>query len=275
MTLKRSALLLLCLFSATWSHAQLMGEETGITTENFYKRYITAGVGAIYQSFYDDAISKYNYEKVGVAPSIGHIKINDVTYSEFYLQGSYQRFNRGKKTTQALSVTSFRALMDYRFLVKPPVNMRVWDIRGGAILSTMYGQKRAGHLLSASNINEYAISFGLSLRVAKEVYYKKKPGVISWDFSIPFISHFSRPAYLNRQELYDNENKWWQDMLDQGITESFAGYLRLNSRLSYAYQLDNGNAVKVSYIWDYTRMKHHEVAYFAEHTLMFSFLLNH
>lgn len=257
------------------SNAQLMDEETGIMTENGYKRYITAGVGAVYQSFYDDAISKYNYQKIGFSPSIGHLKINEVTFSEFYMQGSMLKFNRGKGTSNSLSVSTARALLDYRFLVRAPFNFLGFDMRGGGMLSGMYGNKKAPHLYSSSDIHEYAASFGLTIRIARESYFKKKPVIISWDFSIPLITNFSRPTYLNRVENLDPDNQEWKDFIENSVTKSIGGYLRYNSRLNYTYLLDNGNAVRLSYIWDYTRLKHNKIAYFAEHTVMLAFLLNH
>lgn len=256
--------------------AQAQMEDQGIVTETGFRRYITVGAGATYQSFIDNAISRYNYWGVGFAPSLGHIKQSDFTYSEFLVQGSMLRFSRNKKDLLPLYVKSKRAVMDYRFLVRIPVDYdNRNDVRAGAMLNMMYSYKNAPHLQDAQDIHEYAVTFGLSGRYQKEMQYYKKQVQFTWDVSIPFVAHYTRPAYLNRVENLDPDNKWLSDFVSTGVTESINKYFRLSSRVGFTYPSENGNMYRLSYQWDYYNIKHNTQLYFAEHTIMLTLMFNY
>lgn len=272
--LRRCTAALLTIAATIPAAAQM--EDMGIVTDQGFRRYITVGAGATYQSFTDNAISRYNYWSVGFAPSIGHVKESNTTYSEFLAQGSIMRFNRNKKDLLPLQVKSQRAVMDYRFLLHVPMGYENRnDIYAGAMLNAMYSHKNAPHLQDAQDIHEYAFTFGLSGRLKKEVQYYKRQAQLTWDVSIPLVAHYTRPAYLNRVEDLDPDNSWLGDFVSTGVTESITKYLRLSSRIGFTYPSENGNMYRISYQWDYYNIKHNTQLYFAEHTVMLTLMFNY
>lgn len=272
--LRRCTAALLTIAATIPASAQM--EDMGIVTDQGFRRYITVGAGATYQSFTDNAISRYNYWGVGFAPSIGHVKESNTTYSEFLAQGSIMRFNRNKKDLLPLHVKSQRAVMDYRFLLHVPMGYENSnDIYAGAMLNAMYSHKNAPHLQDAQDIHEYAFTFGLSGRLKKEVQYYKRQAQLTWDVSIPLVAHYTRPAYLNRVEDLDPDNSWLGDFVSTGVTESITKYLRLSSRVGFTYPSENGNMYRLSYQWDYYNIKHNTQLYFAEHTVMLTLMFNY
>ncbi len=274
--LGRKLVLLLCscVFTINVS-AQYTEEEGGVESKLGYLRYIGIGAGATYQVMNDPAISPIVYSRVGALPMLSHLKLNESTYSEISLRASSLNLTHNTDKPAKVYAKTQRALMDYRFLVNLPMDMRDMEIRAGGMLSAMFGHKRAEHLVDASKIYEYAISLGLCGKITKEVTFGDKTGFLTWDLAIPFFANISRPYYLNREELADPDNKPGKDFFDNAVTGTFGKYFRLNSRAAIMYRLTNGNMIQFAYQWDYTRMKTIHKAYFAEHILSVTFMFNY
>lgn len=267
-------LLLMVLFSNT-IYAQYTEEEGGIETKNGYLRYLGIGGGATYQVMNDPAISPIVYSRVGPLPMVSNIKVNPSTYTELSLRASSIKLTYSAGNPLKAMVKTQRALMDYRFLFKLPVEMRNYDIRVGGLLSAMFAYKTAPQLVDASKVYEYAVSLGLCGKITKEVTLAGKTTFLSWDLAIPVVANISRPSYLNREELADPENKIIKDFFDNAATGTFGKFFRLNSRVGLMYRLENGNAILFAYQWDYTKMKTIHKSYFAEHILSMSFMFNY
>lgn len=274
--LGRKLLLLLCtsVFSIN-VYAQYTEEEGGVETENGYLRYIGIGGGATYQVMNDPAISPIVYSRVGALPMLSHLKLNDYTYSEISLRASSLNLTHNTDKPAKVYTKTRRALLDYRYLVKLPMEMRYTEVRVGGMLSAMFAYKQADHLVDAAKVYEYALSLGLCGKITRELSFGDKTGFLTWDLAIPFFANISRPYYLNREELADPDNKPGKDFFDNSATGTFGKFFRLNSRAAIMYRLNNGNMLQFAYQWDYTRMKTIHKAYFAEHIVSVTFMFNY
>lgn len=261
------------------SRAQYTNDDGGIETKSGYLRYFEVGAGAAYQNLYDEAISPVLYWSVGPAAYLGHLKVSATTHSELNIQASSISLNNRTDEFLKTSVKTQRAYFDYRFLLKMPVKLRLGrepvDVKAGAILSGMFAYKNAPHLVDASKIYETVGSFGLSGRISRELYMWDKTCFISWDVSIPFLAYVIRPGFLNIQDDADPDYNNLSGIFDNGSMGSFGKFFRLNSRVSYLYRLENGNALKFGYQWDYFRIKTINKAFFAEHTLFMAFMFQY
>ncbi|MCB0696678.1 MAG: hypothetical protein KDC07_04905 [Chitinophagaceae bacterium] len=272
----RSVLLLLTALLLSHSvYAQYTEDDGGIETKNGHLRYLCIGAGATYQVMNDPSISPIWYSRVGVQPMIGNIKVNQTSYSEVSMRASSMNLTHNVDKPLKPKVKTQRALVDYRYLVKLPTEMMYYDFRVGAILSGYFGYKNAPILEDAAKVYEYAASLGLCGKITKEVTVRGKTSFLTWDLAIPLLANTSRPYYLNRQELADPENNVIGDFFRNNGTGSFGRYFRVNSRAGLIYRLDNGNAVQISYQWDYTRFKTFNKAYFAEHIVSVIFMFNY
>ncbi len=267
-------LLCSCVFTINVS-AQYTEEEGGVESMLGYLRYIGIGAGATYQVMNDPAISPIVYSRVGALPMLSHLKVNGSTYSEISLRASSLNLTHNTDKPTKVYAKTQRALMDYRFLVKLPTEMRYTEIRAGGMLSAMFAHKRAEHLIDASRVYEYAISLGLCGKITREVTFGDKTGFLTWDLAIPFFANISRPYYLNREEFADPDNKPGKDFFDNATTGTFGKFFRLNSRAAIMYRLTNGNMIQFAYQWDYTRMKTIHKSYFAEHIVSVTFMFNY
>ncbi|MCB0700642.1 MAG: hypothetical protein H6551_03810 [Chitinophagales bacterium] len=273
---KRVLVLLLSICITSQAIAQYSDDDGGIETESGYLRSVEFAAGATYQNLLDQAISPVLYTNIGPIFRLSNLKISKTNYSEVNIQASSMWLK--KKTNELLEsgVKTQRALLDYRFLFKMPVESRAFDIRAGGMLSAMFAHKKAPYLQDAATIYEYAVSLGISGKITKEITLFDKTSFLSWDVSIPIVANFSRPAYLNLIQKADPEVKPVGEFLDNATTGLVGKYLRLNSRAYVLVRLDNGNAVKLGYQWDYSRIKSkYNKVYFAEHSVFLAFMFNY
>ncbi|MFN4248254.1 MAG: hypothetical protein ACK4EY_11050 [Flavipsychrobacter sp.] len=269
-------LLLSCL--AVGANAQNISEDEGILSKKEYARYLGFGVGTTYQSFYDEVLSSKRYDKIGVAACISNTKINDVKYTELMFQGSMLNMERKSDELVNQKIKYYKAFMDYRHMYKLAVlDENIYDVRAGALFSTLFGHRYAPALANTGNVYEYAISVGLTGKVAREQTFSGRRGHIIWDLSIPFFTNTSRPSYMNVNEGVGPTNKALTQMFANNTITAFGKYMRINSRLHILYPLKNGNKLKFTYQWDYYTMKggSGEKVYTAEHTFMLNYQFNY
>lgn len=255
--------------------AQYNEDDGGIESSFGYLRYIGLGGGATYQIMQDEAISPIQYSKISGLPMYTHMKVSSTIYTDFCLRASQLNLTHNQDEEIDVNVKTQRALLDYRLLIKAPLESRYYDVRAGGILSASFANKKAPHLVDASNIYEYAVSLGLCGKVTKEIVVGDHTGFLTWDIGIPFFANISRPYYLNRENQADPETKVLGNIFSNASTGSFGKYFRLNSRLALMYRLENGNIIQFGYEWDYTRMKTINKAYFAEHIVSVLFMFNY
>lgn len=266
---------LLCALASSSASAQYTEDEGGIENERGYLRYLGLGAGATYQVMNDPAVSPIWYSKVGAAPMLTNMKMNQVTFSEVSLRASMLSMTHNTDKLLKVNTKTSRALADYRFMIKVPSEREGSDLRAGAILSGMFMHKTAPHLLDAGRIYEYAASLGLTGRFTRELTIAGKTSFFSWDLAIPVLANIGRPYFLNREEVADPENKIFGDLFANSYTSSFGRFFRLDSRIALFYRLDNGNMVRIAYEWDYTRVKTIDKAYYVEHLLSLTFMFNY
>lgn len=273
---KGYVLFMLSVLISFTASAQYTQDEGGVESKMGYLRYVGLGAGATYQVMKDEAISRLVFSQVSALPMLTHTKVSNTIYSQLQLKASIVNLEHmDYKISRPARVKTQRANLDYRFLVKMPVEMRYLDIRAGGLVSGMFSYKKAPFKVDAANVYEYAASVGLCGRVTREFVMRDHTTFLSWDVGIPFLANFSRPYYLNRVENANPDNKPIQNFLGNSVTGTVGKYFRLNSRVAWMYRLENGNLIQISYQWDYSRMKSINKAYFVEHILSLIFMFNY
>lgn len=272
---KRCVLFLLTVFVCSNAIAQYTEDDGGIESPNGYLRYVGLGAGATYQVMSDEAISPVIYSKISALPMANLIKVSQTTYTDVSIRASQVNLTHNMDRDMKVNVKTQRALVDYRFMFKMPVESRYNDIRAGGILSGSFTNKLAPHLKDASKVYEYAASLGICGKITREFVLGDNTTFLTWDVSIPLVANISRPFYLNRENLEDPDAKVISDFIGNSSTGSFGTFFRLNSRAALMYRLENGNIIQLAYEWDYTRMKTINKAYFVEHILSVIFMFNY
>lgn len=271
-----STLLLSCI--ALGTQAQNIAEDEGILSAKEYARYLGIGAGAAYHSLHDELMSAMRYERIGATANISNTKISETKYTELSFQGAWLKMGRKSEELINANMRSLKATMDYRHMYKLSLmDEAVFDVRAGVLFSTLFAYRNAPHLINASDVYEYAISLGLTGKIAKQQSFGSRQGHIIWDMSIPFISDISRPGYLNQSTELDPDATTLKTIFANNTFTSFGKMFRLNSRIHLLYPLKNGNKLRFTYQWDYYKMKSNSGAkvFSAEHSLILNFLFNY
>lgn len=276
-TLKKTLVTLVFLLITPLCFAQINDEEfPGILTDNEYVRHILIGAAGAYQSFYDESISPARYEGFGPVFSLGHIKQDNYIYTELILQGSVANHTRKGSDLLDSKVKVYNSGLDYRHLYNFNLfNNLKYYFHAGGIISANFMMKDAPQLENSAKLYEYALSLGICARVSRETFFNKKKGFVMWDISFPLLANFSRPVYNNRVEYLDPENSLIGDIFSNSKIGTFNRYYKISSRVFATYPLDNGNAIRFGYQWNYSRVQTFNRAFFAEHNVVLAFLFNH
>jgi hypothetical protein len=267
------------MFITTNAVAQNVEEDETIVSTKGYTRYFGFGAGAAYRSFVDEVMSPIAYSKIGATASIANIKTNETKYVELYFQGSYMEMNRPSEALVKARTKSINGLMDYRYMYKlavPFLNDGIYDVRAGGMLSTQFSLKDAEHLGNSSKVNEYAASLGVTAKIARQQFTNDRKTYLIWELSIPFIASLSRPGYMNQPTSLSNDRTAIENLFENNAVGTFGKYLRLNSRVSYMYSIKNGNKLRLTYQWDYNKMKGVSgKVYTVEHSLILTYMFNY
>ncbi|MEP7374053.1 MAG: hypothetical protein ABI675_11730 [Chitinophagaceae bacterium] len=241
-----------------------------------FKRYWLLGAGNSTQSMYDEAISFVRYRGSGIAPSIGLVKGSDKIQRQFIIQPTFVKLTTTRSNgLRPMEVLTTRFFADYQYLVEAKEWNDKMKLYTGGNISLLFNLKRAEQLDNSQLLYDYALSIGPSARLDKIVNWKKRACILSWNITVPLLSHIARPYYLNRIEFIDPKNDFTGDLLKNSSLGSIDKHFSITSGVSLTYPLFNGNALKLGYSWDYYRMKTINKVYSAGHLISISFLSNY
>jgi hypothetical protein len=245
-------------------------------TGNPVSRYWAISLGNSSQWMYDEAVSFVRYHGSGIAPGISLIKQSDRKYRQFSFQASFVKLSTDRSNElRPMEVATTRLVLDYSYLVK----LRPWNekltLYAGGDLNWLVNVKRAVQLDNSQLLYDYALSVGAAGKLDKTVRFKKRNCIASAELRVPLISHLARPQYLNRIEFIDPKNDFIGDLFRNSSLASFNKYIRVTTGLSLTYPLFNKNALKLSYGWDYYKMRTMNSVHASEHLVSIAFLSNY
>lgn len=239
-------------------------------------RYWALDLGLSSQAMYDEGISYVRYGGSGLAPSLLFLKQNEKKYRHFVLRSSFVKLTTNRSNDlRPMEAKTTRVTVDYRQLRQ----LKQWNNRTklyiGGDLSLLFSLKRAEQLDNSQLVYDYALSVGPAARLQREVNYRQRNCLLSFDARLPLLSHIARPYYLNRIEFIDPKNDFVGDLFSNSSLATVNKNFRLSTGIAITYPLFNGNALKLGYTWDYYRMKTINVVHHAEHLVSFAFLSNY
>ena len=168
------------------------------------QRYWVLGIGNSTQSMYDEAISHVRYENSGMGISLGLVKNNEKKFREFRVEPTFVKLKtKLSNELRPMEVSTTRITSNYQYLKKlrwGHSNLQLWT---GGDVSLLFNFKRAPQLDNSQLIYDYALSVGPSGKLEKQLRLHKRNCLLSYNLSIPLISHIARPYYLNRIEFID------------------------------------------------------------------------
>ena len=244
------------------------------STENKAGNFLCFGAGIIYRDIYDEAIAPMHFQKTGIAPALGFLRTSNKTINRIEITGSYLKLtSQQSRELIASAVLSIKARLGYSHLRK--IKSLPYGINwyGGGSLKLMFDLKQAPQLDNSAIIYDYALSLGARTAFQKELHWKKRNPVISLTLDLPVLSHISRPPYLNRIEFIDPKNDLLKDFIQESEITSLNDLFGINTLLELYYPISSGNQLRLSYDWDFYRMKTFNKVIAADHFISFSLLM--
>lgn len=240
------------------------------------ERYWALDLGLSSQTMYDEGISYVRYGGSGLAPSLLFLKQTEKKYRHLVFRSSFVKLTTNRSNDlRAMEVKTTRVTADYRQLRK----LTQWSDRlklyAGGEVNLLFNLKRAEQLDNSQLVYDYALSVGLAARLQREIQWRRRHCLLSFDARLPLLSHIARPYYLNRIEFIDPKNDFVGDLFRNSSLVTVNKNLRLTTGLAITYPLFNGNALKLGYNWDYYRMNTINSVHHAEHLVSFAFLSNY
>lgn len=239
-------------------------------------RYWFIGVGTSFQSMYDEGISFVRYNGSGVTPVLGLVKMTDSKFRNFSLGAGFVPLRTDRSNElRPMEVKTTRIVADYQQLRRIKQWSKQLSLYVGGDVSLLFNLKMAEQLDNSQLVYDYTLAIGPAGKLDKIVRLKKRDCIVSFDLRVPLLSHIARPYYLNRIEFIDPKNDFIGDLLNNSSLTSVNKNLRIQTGLSLYYPLFNKNRLRLSYNWDFYKMRTINSVYHAEHLVSFVFMSNY
>ena len=235
------------------------------------KMYFPAGVGLTYHSAQDFTVSPLVYRGLGANIHLGFIEEGEkyINRNMFKLSFGYL-LNTYQEGTSTLSLKG-----DYSHIYVRKINNiyqspGIWYLGGNLLIS---GVSRTNfHITNVGLGYDISQSLGISNWFRYPINMFNRDMIIDAYINIPFISYIIRPGYTGLFETSHSSDIKLKDFIDNGHFVSFGNYVRLNSSASLTYLIKNGNALMLTYEWDYYSFQKVNPVQAAQHCIYFTTL---
>lgn len=213
------------------------------------------GFGAGLQRINDAGMSPLNYRGPALRLHAGFINEGAKYMQAFRIAGDAAMLNNNFEQS-ASQITSLRYDIDYAFLTKHKGLFNSGQIDffiGGALNQTANFREHNRYGNNALNYDGL-FSLHLSTAVRREFQLFNLPLSIFYRVDVPVISRFWRPFYatsIPREHLDFDEDPTLSSLWNSGGWGLINKAFRVRSELEIHYLLNNGNQIKIGYLWDY------------------------
>ncbi|MEQ8574043.1 MAG: hypothetical protein RIB63_08280, partial [Fulvivirga sp.] len=89
---------------------------------------------------------------------------------------------------------------------------------------------------------------------------------------LPLLNHIIRPSFLNVFDYVNPEGNWVKERVDDSRWYAINKYSNITSTIYMLYPLSSSNIIRLSYEWDFYRIKSMLEATSISSTISFSLL---
>lgn len=229
----------------------VMGQDEGNAdkAENERQRYLNIGPGFSYQKVKDLGMSRMMYRGPAFTGYTGYHFHTEKFRSDLdvYL------FAGEARAASGAAAGLYKAELNYAYLRK--LNFSFHDVKwlaGGAVTNAGSVRQRYGYSNNAFGFDYFA-AIHLVASAWRDLDVKGRHLEIGWGLSVPVVALALRPAYVfpGPPEFYDMELDYVRSTLKSFNTVSWGKYFKVQSSLTANYFLQNGNALSLTYRWEY------------------------
>ena len=273
-----SRVALLCLFLTLWyqSNGQSQNQPDSVLSLPT-TRYLSLGLGSTYLKINDGHMSPLNYNGGSIYAQLGAFKRKKNSVRNLEIGGSYITLGPMEDNREIDPRGQYLRLdMSYaqHWYVKSLFNKTVRWYAGGKLNS--HSNIRLNEQLDGAFIT-FLFSNGLyaSSLMEREVHISGRPLTISWQMDLPVVNHLIRPSYLNIYDFVNPEGDWIEERLEDSDWRTINTFTNVVSTVSLIYPLSTSNALRLSYKWDFYRVRTGLPATSATHSFVFAFLFHY
>ncbi|MEM6361635.1 MAG: hypothetical protein AAF149_23295 [Bacteroidota bacterium] len=240
-------------------------------------RFLSLGIGSSYVRLNDEHMSPLNYNGGSVYAELGAFKRKNKTVRNLAIGASYITLGARKDNREIDPQGQYLRLnMSYsqQWYIKSLFHQTVRWYAGGKINS--HSNLRLNDQLDGAFIT-FLFSNGLyaSSLMEREVHISGRPVTIGWQIDLPVVNHLIRPSYLNIYDFVNPEGDWLDERLEDSNWRTINSFTNITSTISLTYPLGTTNALRLSYQWDFYRVRTGLPATSATHSFVFAFLFHY
>ncbi|MGB3619647.1 MAG: hypothetical protein WBA12_16120 [Catalinimonas sp.] len=220
-------------------------------------RYMQLGAGASLFTLRDEAMSPLRYRGLNFSAVGAYQKEKGCTFQRFEFVFHYGELLPDIYDFSLNGIAEhLRGELDYAYLrrVRPGAAgpYRWW--LGGAL--SALGTYRL-HLLYSNNAYNWEVLTHLNVagRVARDLRLWGRTFKLNYEAAVPLVGVGWRPFYTSiwAEELLNPEERTLGNGVRSGRFFTLNRFFRYRSRLALDYPFANGNALRLTYAWDYYR----------------------
>lgn len=212
-------------------------------------RYLTIGPGISLHSVRDLGMSRMVYSGPAFTAYTGYHARCEKFHSDIDIHFSIGGLDAPAGPEAGLYEAEVAYSYQRAVLVLP------WEVQwlgGGALSNAASVRHRIGYSNSA-----YAFDYFTGLHAMSSLWrnfhIRERRMEAGWELSVPVVAFAIRPAYAFAAPppFYDFEEKYLRGAFASFEAASWGDYFRMQSKLSASYFLRNGNALALTYRWEY------------------------
>lgn len=236
-------------------------------------RYLPFGLGASYESVQDFGLSPLIYRGMAFNFNFGYFE-----EKENYIDRSQVMMHVGglmNKHQNSFSSSLIRG--DYSYTHVRKIKTFLYDelqyFLGGQLLLT--GNSRINSRITNIALGyDFSGSLGLANWVRYNFNLFERDFTCDANINVPFATFMMRPGYTSLSDFTNPDANELKTIIRRGQWASFGKFVRFSNLFQLSYHLKNGNALMLSYNWDFYAFNQENRVKAAYHAVYITTLFN-
>ena len=263
-----------CIILASGLGSVCFGQDTTESKRKKADRYITYGLGSMTVKLNDEHMSDLNYRGGSVHLNFGGYKRKKNTIRNFQMGlgiGSISPKEDNREIEPRGQYYRLDLSYSQQYYMQSILKERVRWYLGGKVRS--HTNIRLNPQLDTGFITFLlANGFYVSNTLERDVKMLSRKTIVGWQMDLPLLNHTIRPSFLNVFDYVNPEGNWVQERVEDSRWYAINKYSNITSTIYLLYPLSSSNIIRLSYEWDFYRIKSMLEATSVSSTVSFSLL---
>lgn len=220
-------------------------------------RYLSFGLGSMTFKLNDEHMSDLNYRGGGIHLNLGAYKRKKNTIRNFQVGALFASMSPKKDNRDRdPSGQYYRLDLSYsqQYFVRSILKEKYRWYVGGKVRS--HTNVRLNPQLDTGFIT-FLLANGLfvSNTLERDFQIHSRKVTVGWQLDLPLINHTIRPSFLNVFDYVNPEGNWVKERVEDSRWYAINRYSNITSTMTMLYPLSTSNIIRLTYEWDFYRIK--------------------